>query len=614
MAISVEGLLENLVKQTEEQNTQFVKETQLAALRHEEVVNRDIAQGRSDEIRDKFTAAQQGQEVQLTKLTQHQTLKTSKLSKNILDVEGKVVKAGEPNWDKTSTVMTKKDAENLRETQADIGLTSEKLATEQQSSLNTLAYVAEKTLSDQEYWTNYYKNETLKTDNNEKSDKGYKKREEKFREEAEKKRTDGMWQTLKKQKETFDVNRKNEAQVNNMLGAIKTDASLIFGSMGALTALPGVQSVMTASKFILSNIYLLLVNKLIPWLGKASSLIFKGLAKLGGLAAGTAAWQKMQLKFQAWRKANLGRAKVGQRLRLLRQGRDKKGGIFEGRPELGKGFAKAFTALAALMKPLKWIIGILNPFKKVMIIAVVALGGLFTLFKSAGGTKEGFFQKMRDYMAAIENFWSRKGGLKDMLKDIYNNILVPMWDVFVGDILPILGWIFERVVIPLGKAVWEIAKVLGDVVALLFKYYVWIYDKIFKPLLKAFGVLEDDPNKMSDAALRSEQAALQRDRDFAAKRKGKFGGRMRGGWDEGDTQELDRVNALITARGGTTGEDISGLNRDIKMINLPGLGEVPFQAALAHHQQINMGNKTIYSSTGTHDIPGSQYQGLKSIP
>jgi len=299
--------------------------------------------------------------------------------------------------------------------------------------------------------------------------------------------------------------------------------------------------------------------------------------------------------------------KIKQRLRILREGRDKKGGLFEGKKGLAKGFGNIGALIFTLMKPIRMIIGLFNPLKKLFWIAVIGLGGLYSLFKSVGGTKEGFFGKMNEYMAAIKDFWTREGGLKDMLINLKDNVLKPLWNIFKNDILPLFGWIFDTLVWAFKEVVVPIAKLLGKIIGLIFKYYGWIYDKMLRPLLSHFGLIETDTSKM-------DAGQLQVEKDLLLRQKGRDAWWQRG-LSESEKLRLADVEARIAANQATSGSEISGLNGDINDLNAfttpPITSGGNFNAANSINH--NYGNKSIISNTGTSQIGGVAFQGSNSI-
>ncbi len=617
MAATVEGLLENLISQSSKQDSKFMAETKKAEARHAEILRREDASGKDDDKRDEFARKQQGQEVQLSKRTQHHTYKSAAVAKPVYE-EVKEMTMGPgniPKWDKSSPVMTSDDAQDLQDNQINIAQESEKLAHEQQASLNILALSAEKDLTNRDKWEleeqRKYDEEKAKDE----SEKKYQTKDANIQQKIKDDQKKGILEGFQKQKARFDANRKDQAKLAKMTGAIKTDASLIFGSLGALTAIPGIQTMITASKFLLSNIYLLLVNSLLPAFMNFSrdvgKNLFEGAKKFFGSFAKLALvvgsmWKFMKKSGRAL-EGRLSGDKIKQRLRILREGKDKKGGFFEGKEGLAKGFGNIGALIFTLLKPIRMIIGLFNPLKKLFWIAVIGLGGLYSLFKSVGGTKEGFFGKMNEYMAAIKDFWTREGGLKDMLINLKDNILKPLWDIFLNDILPLFGWIFDTLVWAFKKAIVPIAKLLGKIIGLIFKYYGWIYDKIFRPLLKAFDIVESDPDQMDERGLRAERDALLRDKD------------NQGFWRRfgADKQaRLADIEARIAAgQGATSGSEISGLNGDINDLNAfttpPITSGGNFNAANSINH--NYGNKSIISNTGTSQIGGVAFQGSNSI-
>ncbi len=613
MAATVEGLLENLISQSSKQDSKFMAETKKAEARHAEILRREDASGKDDDKRDEFARKQQGQEVQLSKRTQHHTYKSATVAKPVYE-EVKEMTMGPgniPKWDKNSPVMTSDDAKKLQDIQVDTALESDKLALEQQSTLDILAHEAQKSLSYEDWWEVSMNAKDREDAKNEKDAK-YQTKDANIQQKIKDDQKKGILDGFKIQKTSFHANRKDQAKLAKMTGAIKTDASLIFGSLGALTAIPGIQTMITASKFLLSNIYLLLVDKLWPAFRDVGKTLFTGIGefikKVGGLGAIITGWFKWTKRQAKSTKGRLSGDKIKQRLKILRGGRDKAGGLFAGNSKLmNKGIGNIGTIIFALLKPIRQIIGLFNPLKKLFWIAVIGLGGLYSLFKSVGGTKEGFFGKMNEYMTAIKDFWTREGGLKDMLINLKDNVLKPLWNIFKNDILPIFGWIFDTLVWAFKTVVVPIAKVLGKIIGLIFKYYGWIYDKIFRPLLKAFDVIESDTSKMDAGQLQTEKEALLR-------QKGRDAWWQRG-LSESEKLRLADVEARIAANQATSGSEISGLNTDINDLNAfttpPITSGGNFNAANSINH--NYGNKSIISNTGTSQIGGVAFQGSNSI-
>ena len=613
MAATVEGLLENLISQSSKQDSKFMAETKKAEARHAEILRREDASGKDDDKRDEFARKQQGQEVQLSKRTQHHTYKSATVAKPVYE-EVKEMTMGPgniPKWDKNSPVMTSDDAKKLQDIQVDTALESDKLALEQQSTLDILAHEAQKSLSYEDWWEVSMNAKDREDAKNEKDAK-YQTKDANIQQKIKDDQKKGILDGFKIQKTSFHANRKDQAKLAKMTGAIKTDASLIFGSLGALTAIPGIQTMITASKFLLSNIYLLLVDKLWPAFRDVGKTLFTGIGefikKVGGLGAIITGWFKWTKRQAKSTKGRLSGDKIKQRLKILRGGRDKAGGLFAGNSKLmNKGIGNIGTIIFALLKPIRQIIGLFNPLKKLFWIAVIGLGGLYSLFKSAGGTKEGFFGKMNEYMTAIKDFWTREGGLKDMLINLKDNVLKPLWNIFKNDILPIFGWIFDTLVWAFKTVVVPIAKVLGKIIGLIFKYYGWIYDKIFRPLLKAFDVIESDTSKMDAGQLETERDALLRDKN----NQGIF---RRFGADK-QARLADVEARIASGQGATSGSEISGLNGDINDLSAfttpPITGGGNFNAANSINH--NYGNKSIISNTGTSQIGGVAFQGSNSI-
>ena len=613
MAATVEGLLENLISQSSKQDSKFMAETKKAEARHAEILRREDASGKDDDKRDEFARKQQGQEVQLSKRTQHHTYKSATVAKPVYE-EVKEMTMGPgniPKWDKNSPVMTSDDAKKLQDIQVDTALESDKLALEQQSTLDILAHEAQKSLSYEDWWEVSMNAKDREDAKNEKDAK-YQTKDANIQQKIKDDQKKGILDGFKIQKTSFHANRKDQAKLAKMTGAIKTDASLIFGSLGALTAIPGIQTMITASKFLLSNIYLLLVDKLWPAFRDVGKTLFTGIGefikKVGGLGAIITGWFKWTKRQAKSTKGRLSGDKIKQRLKILRGGRDKAGGLFAGNSKLmNKGIGNIGTIIFALLKPIRQIIGLFNPLKKLFWIAVIGLGGLYSLFKSAGGTKEGFFGKMNEYMTAIKDFWTREGGLKDMLINLKDNVLKPLWNIFKNDILPIFGWIFDTLVWAFKGVVVPIAKLLGKIIGLIFKYYGWIYDKIFRPLLKAFDVIESDTSKMDAGQLETERDALLRDKN----NQGIF---RRFGADK-QARLADVEARIASGQGATSGSEISGLNGDINDLNAfttpPITSGGNFNAANSINH--NYGNKSIISNTGTSQIGGVAFQGSNSI-
>ena len=581
MAQSVEDLLEHLNIQTELQNLEWQKEFEKQDARHVEALGKAVVDSRADDARDKFSQKQQGQEVQLTKRDQYLTGKLVDSTDATLDKQGELVEHGKPFFDPTSHVMTQDDAEKIKDSAP---------TRDQMTDLILQGKRVKET-----------------------SEEKKKREEEKAAADdikaGESEKRTSLAATFKLHKANFDRAINQHADFSNFTGAIKTDFALVFGSLGALTRLPGIQTILTGSRVIAANALKFFTGALMPWGWKMLKAIKDGSIWGGGkfdkYLKGNVTWQKFQekmgKKFGKESAYSGFMQRVGMKTGILERDEEKSKMMHPVLKQTGLG-----RTLSRMMGPFMKILKFLNPFRKWVMVAVLAVGGLLALFKGTDG--KGLFAKLGNIWDMIKTFFTDT--IMPALKFLWEKVLIPIKNVFMGDILPLLQGIFTNIVVPLWKnVIIPLGKVLFWIADKIFSIFTWIYDKIFKPLMRLFGLMGTTKvDEMTPAQLKAEKDYL---------------GRGGGSWKRGLTDEEYRrkleVNSRLEETQNDSGQIISigassrgdfDFSGGIQKLSGGGSGK----ALLAQNTtNVFSGPRNFVSRTGTELMGGSQYQGAAVV-
>jgi len=509
MAASVEDLLIKLTKSADEQNLAWSVEVAKQDKIHADEMKKSEKDERAQKKYDKFATEQQGQEVQMSKRTQHHTDDSARTGRLLLDEQGKLVDTGTPKWDPKNTVMSTLDAAEIVSSGA------------KGSQIESLIHLAEggKALNTAQLEM-FEKQNDAKDDSNENE-------------------TSRIKLMLKEKKMQLDHWVDQKADLGNFAGAIKTDFSLVFGSLGALTHLPGVNTILTGMR----TTGALLLKFVTGWLGPKLWQGLKDLKKafLESKAGGALTDKFKKKKQELMEKKNefmTGGSFGGFANRMkLKTGLARKGKTTKGKPQavVPTRFGRI---MAGIMKPFMSIIKLLNPLKKVMLIAVLAVGGLVALFKGTGG---------KGFMTTLGEYWKE-------IKNLFTETILPavkaIWDIFVADILPALGNIFSFLMKVVKFVLPPIMWIFKKIFNLIFGIFTWLYDKVFSPLARFLKIKDPakDVKDMTDRELRVEQGRLSREE------KGKF--RV---FSKAEKERQKRVNARLKnlTPNNTSGQQIS---------------------------------------------------------
>ena len=475
MAASVEDLLIKLTKNADEQNLAWSAEVAKQDKIHADEMKKTEKDDRVQKKYDKFATEQQGQEVQMSKRTQHYTSSSAKKTQLLLDEQGKLVETGSPNWDPKSTVMTTDDARSIVKAGAKSEQVAELVDLQQKSNFEQGAEAS---------WVH----EQLDFD----------KQQEKETAAVEEEKQKSLSQIAVNGKKTFDQWLDNHADTKNFFGAVKTDFSLVFGSLGALTHLPGINTILTASRTIGALMLQFFTGTLGPWAWK----MLKALKKNENVISITDKFKKKKQELMEKKNEFMTGGSFGGFANQMKL----KTGLKRKEYKLGKtapviaqtGLGKL---MATIMKPLRFLIKLLNPFKKVMLIAVLAVGGLVALFKGSGG---------KGFMTTLGEYWKE-------IKKLFTETILPtvkaIWDIFLVDILPALetlfGYLMKVVKFVLPKVMWIFKKIFN----VIFGIFTWLYDKVFSPLARLLRI-KDKPKDVKDMTAREarvEQRRLSRE-------------------------------------------------------------------------------------------------------
>ena len=283
--------------------------------------------------------------------------------------------------------------------------------------------------------------------------------------------------------------------LSNLAGGIKTDASLILGNTAALTSLPGVQTLLQTTYFLLANAtraIILGINAIvkpittsISWLGE--NVMSPGFKIVSAwLAKGYWGDFKERLK----KKKDEMKENTGGWMRGMTDKWGEKTGLLERQWESGpKGMQKVLrpskrgAMLAGIFKPFMALFNLLNPFKKVILIATVVIGALFALFKDVFTGEKSFFQLMGEWFQKIKDFYN--DFLKEKLEYIWEG-LMKIVKIFMEDIVPFVAKILEVVLPPLFEVFMFLADIMWKITTTIFGIVGWIYDNILGPVVRWF--------------------------------------------------------------------------------------------------------------------------------
>lgn len=281
--------------------------------------------------------------------------------------------------------------------------------------------------------------------------------------------------------------------LSNLIGGVKTDASLILGNTAALTSLPGVQTLLQTTYFLLANSLRAVILGIsaivkpitasIGWLGELASAGFKLVG--GWLAKSWIGDFKERLR----NRKNEVKEKAGGWMRGLgsKFGLGEEGWRLPQKGEFGmqKTFkpTKMGSRLAGIFKPFMALFNLLNPFKKVILIATVVFAAVFALFKDVFTGEKSFFQLMGEWFQKIKDFYN--DFLKEKLEYIWEG-LMKIVKIFMEDIVPFVAKILEVVLPPLFEVFMFLADIMWKITTTIFGIVGWIYDNILGPVVRWF--------------------------------------------------------------------------------------------------------------------------------